>query len=156
MALVKAGLKADIKSGLQSIIDKGKDVTLDDVKKVWTDAYKTYALAAVPVGGLPAAKFAGASGAGDSLSGGMGAFVADLASGLKSFWTGGAWTPDALFSYVTASADGFASPTMALKLDDLDKAADGIATDLHTYTTTKVMVTATNLISGATSTVLVS
>lgn len=156
MPLVESSLELSI---LRLLLDfqEPRERSLADVRERWSSAYHDYArLGVAGAGGTPTLSpgpIASAIGVSD--------FVSELSTGVTAYWMSAVWRPDGTFAYVTASASGLqpllaqAFVQNALPSSTTTDAARRIARALHTYTTKLVIVTATNIQSGATAPVFV-
>lgn len=132
-------------------------VPITEVRQKWSDMYHSYAKDGIAgAGGKPTLQ---KQLIGATLN--MTAFLPEISKGIALYWMGCVWAPDPTFAYVTASASGLGPLLLAQFVPNLapgtsvETAARRIAGALHSYTTSLVIVTATNIQSGVTAPVKV-
>lgn len=133
-------------------------VPITEVRQKWSDLYHSYAKDGIAgAGGVPTLQ-KNLIGATLNLT----AFLPEISKGIALYWMGCVWKPDPTFTYVTASASGLGPLLLAQFTPNsapgtsVETAARRIAGALHSYTTSLVVVTATNIQSGATAPVPVA
>lgn len=159
MPLSAQRLRSSLQSAFRGLTEPSRSVVRGDAADAWAAVYHSYASAArTPTGGSPTSL----EGQLSLALGSSREFLTGLANAVRLYWTSTVWTPAGGFTFLTLSAVGLEallSPVLAANLSessDLTEASRRIADALHTYTTSLVLVSATNVTSGATSVVNIS